>query len=254
MNSIVMGSICFGCISSGTALGFYLGRNLPKHHLDDDSKDTIKMAWGTVATMSALVLSLLLASAKSSFDTVSGENTQAATKIILLDHVLARYGPETRQVRDDLRNDVAAAIQKMWPKANSVVSASAVLEGGNGMERVQDDLSRLTPLNDSQRGLLSQAQLLCGDLLQARWLVVEQSRTGLPNILFVILVSWLAMLFVGLGLFAPRNKTVLIVLFICNLSFSTAIFLINEMNHPLDGMMKISNAPMLKALEHLGQP
>jgi hypothetical protein len=254
MNSIAMSSICFGCILSGTALGFYFGRNLPKHHLDNDSKDTIKMAWGTVATMAALVLSLLLASAKSSFDTVSSENTQAATKIILLDRVLARYGPETKAVRNDLRNDVAAGIQKMWSTTNSAIPASAVLEGGSGMEQVQADLSQLTPLSDSQRVLLSQAQQLCGDLLQARWLVVEQSRTGLPNVLFVILVFWLAMLFVGLGLFAPRNKTVLIVLFICNLSFSTAIFLINEMSHPVDGMMKISSAPMLKALEHLSQP
>jgi hypothetical protein len=254
MNSIVMGLLCFSSIFIGTVLGFYLGRNLPQHHLDSNSKETIKMAWGTVATMSALVLSLLLASAKSSFDTVNTENTQAGAKIIVLDHILARYGPETQAARTGLRNDVASAIQKVWPETHATVPASTVLEGGSGMEHVQEQLSQLTPINDSQRALLAQAQQLSGDLLQARWLVVEQSRSGLPNSLFLILVSWLTMLFMGLGLFAPRNKTVLIVLFLCNISFSTALFMINEMNRPLDGIMKISSAPMLKALDHLGQP
>ena len=80
---------------------------------------------------------------------------------------------------------------------------------------------------------------------------MEQSSNGLPNTLFLILVSWLTMLFVGLGLFAPRNKTVLISLLLCNISFSTAIFLIHEMNHPLQGIMKVSSAPMLQALQRL---
>lgn len=248
-----MGSICFGCILFATALGYYLGRNLPQHHLDTDSKDTIKMAWGTVATMAALVLSLLLASAKSSFDTINNETTQAATKMIVLDNILARYGPETKEVRAELRETVARGIRRVWPETHTSVSASTALERGNGVDLLQDALGKLVPANDSQRALLSQAQQICGDLMQSRWLVVEQSETGLPDTLYIVLVSWLSMLFVGIGLFAPRNKTVLIVLFLCNLSFSTAIFLINEMNHPLDGIMKISSAPMLKALEHMGQ-
>ena len=249
-----MGLISFGFISAGTLLGYYLGRNLPQHHLDSDSKDTIKMAWGTVATMSALVLSLLLASAKGSFDTVNNENTQTGAQIIVLDHLLARYGPESKATRDELRDDVAASVRRLWPEVHTSAPTSAVLEGGSSIERVQEKLDGLVPTNDSQRALLAQAQIICGQLLQARWLVVEQSGIGLPRLLFVILVSWLTMLFVGLGLFAPRNRTVLAVLLFCNLSFSTALFLINEMSHPLDGIMKISSAPMVKALEHVDQP
>ena len=158
MNSIIMGSICFGCILSGTALGFYFGRSLPKHHLDSDSKDTIKMAWGTIATMSALVLSLLLASAKGSFDTVTSENNQAATNIIILNRTLAEYGPETKTVRNELKNDVAATITKIWPEKTSNASATTELTGGNGIEHVQDELSQLTPSKpDSQRILLGKA-------------------------------------------------------------------------------------------------
>jgi len=249
-----MGLIGFCAIFAGTVIGYYLGRNLPQHHLDADSKDTIKMAWGTVATMSALVLSLLLASAKGSFDTVNTENTLAGTKIIVLDHILAKYGPETKAAREELRNDVSSIIQKVWPETHPSVPTASALEGGNGVERVQNELDQISPTNDTQRALLSQAQVLTGDLLQSRWLLVEQLRTGLPPTLFIVLVSWLTMLFIGLGLFAPRNKTVFIVLFFCNLSFSAALFMINEMNHPLDGIMKISSAPMLKALERLNQP
>lgn len=212
------------------------------------------MAWGIVATMAALVLSLLVASAKNTFDTINNETTGIGAKIMVLDHDLARYGPETKATREELRQVVAARMQKIWPGDATTGPASAELEQGNGMEGVEDQISKLVPQTDDQRALLAQAKQICGDLLMARWLIIEQSHAGLPNILLVVLVLWLTLLFFGIGLLAPRNKTVLVALFLCNLSFSTAIFLIDEMDRPLDGVMKISSAPLSKVLEHLNQP
>ena len=254
MNSITASLFSFGFISIGILFGFVLGRILPEHHLSEDSKDAIKMAWGIVATMAALVLSLLVASAKNTFDTVNSETTGIGAKIIVLDHVLAQYGPETKVIREELRKRVVSGIEKIWPGDAAFGPASSALEQGSGTGSMEDALNELTPQTDTQRALLAQARQICGDILLARWLIIEQSNTGLPMILLVVLVSWLALLFLGIGLLAPRNKTVLAALFLCNFSFSTAIFLINEMDRPLDGVMKISSAPLHKVLEHLSQP
>src|SRR4029453_5628978 len=92
-----------GCMFGGALLGLLLSSLLPEHHLRDNSKDTVKVVAGMIATLAALVLGLLVGSAKSSFDALNTEITQSGTKIILLDRVLAAYGPETKDAREQLR-------------------------------------------------------------------------------------------------------------------------------------------------------
>jgi Protein of unknown function (DUF4239) len=226
---------------------------LPEHHLRDTSKDTVKVVAGMIATLSALVLGLLVGSAKSSFDTTSTAITQGGAKIILLDRVLATYGPETKDAREQLRSAVVAGIEMFWPEEKTRGSGLAGFERASGMEMVQAKLRELTPATDAQRQLLSQAEQISNDMLQARWLLIEQAQSALPVPFLVVLLFWLTMLFLSFGLFAPRNATVIIVLLIGAMSVSGAIFIILEMNHPLRGMIKVSSAPMRKALEHLGQ-
>ena len=129
----------------------------------------------------------------------------------------------------------------------------AAVQFTNRVEGVQSLLRVLTPQTDGQRQLLAQAQQIAGDMSQTRWLLMEEAQNELPVPLLVILVCWLTVLFVSFGLFAPRNATVLSVLFVCACSVSAAVFLILEMNRPLEGMIKVSNAPLRNALEHLGR-
>ncbi len=255
MSSIAIGLISAGCIFGGVLVGLWLRKVLPEHHLDKDSKDTVKLGAGMIATLTALVLGLLVSSAKSSFDGMNAGITQGGAKIILLDRVLSHYGPETKAVRDQLRRSVIAGIEMVWPeeKEKTGVSGLSAWESATAMENVQDKLRALTPQNDAQRQLLSQAVQLSGDLSQTRWLLIEQAQIALPTPFLVVLLFWLTMLYVTFGLFAPRNATVITVLLICALSVSAAIFLILEMNRPLEGWIKVSGAPMRKALEHLGK-
>jgi hypothetical protein len=97
---------------------------------------------------------------------------------------------------------------------------------------------------DEQHALQSQAAVASQDLAKRRWLVIEQSRTSLPSALFFALVFWLTLLFLGLGLFSPHNKTVLVMLILCSLSVSIAIFLINDLSHPMRGVIEISSGSM----------
>ena len=245
--------ISAGCIFGGAMLGLALSGLLPQHHLRDSSKDTVKVVAGTIATLAALVLGLLVGSAKSSFDSMNTEITQSSTKLILLDRVLAAYGPETKDIRDQLRRGVATVIKTIWPEEKNEGSGLASIERSNNLETLQAMLRSLTPATDAQRQLLPQAQQIAGDLTQSRWLVIEQAQSALPMPFLVVLLFWLTMLHISFGLFAARNATVIIVLLISALSVSGAIFIILEMNHPLQGMIKVSSAPMLKALEHMGQ-
>ena len=253
MSSLTIALISAVCIFSGVLLGMFLSSRLPEHHLSTDSRETIKLAAGMIATLAALVLGLLVSSAKSNFDTMSAEITQGAAKIIHLDRLLADYGPETQTIRATLRQNVAAGIHMIWPKENSPATGLATYEKAKGMELLQIKLFELTPTTELQRQMLQQAQQICSDLRQARWLMIEQTQNVLPVPFLVMLLFWLTALHLSFGLFAPRNTLVVVVLFICAVSVSGAIFLILEMNHPLSGVIKVSSAPMLKALEHLGQ-
>jgi len=245
--------ISVGCIFGGALLGLLLSRVLPEHHLRDNSKDTVKVVAGTIATLAALVLGLLVGSAKNSFDALNTEITQSSTKVILLDRALAAYGPETKEAREQLRRGVITLIETFWPEEKTEASGFAVFERTNKIETLQAKLRELTPATDAQRQLLSQAQQISSDLVQSRWLVIEQAQSALPVPFLVVLLFWLSMLHLSFGLFAARNATVITVLLISALSVSGAIFIILEMSHPLQGMVKVSSAPLRKAVEHLGQ-
>jgi hypothetical protein len=252
MNSLTIALISAGCIFSGVLLGMRLRGLLPDHHLSNDSKEAVKLGAGMIATLSALILGLLVSSAKGTFDTMGSEITLAASKTVLLDRVLANYGPATKGAREQLRRSVAAGIEAVWPVKKTLVPGMTTFERANGMELVQAKLGELTPATDAQHQLLAQAQQIIRELLQFRWLLIEQTQNAMPVPFLVMLIFWLTMLHMSFGLFAPRNATVIVVLLICALSVSGAIFLILEMNHPLSGFIKVSSAPMLKALEHLG--
>jgi hypothetical protein len=253
MNSQVIFLISAGCIFGGAMLGLLLSGLLPEGHLRDTSRDTVKVVIGMIATLAALVLGLLISSANSSFDAVDTAITQTGAKIILLDRALANYGPETKDVREQLRNTVIDGMEMFWPEERAEGSGLAGFERTTAMEDLQTKIRKLSPATDVQRQLLSQAEKLSGDLLEARWLLIAQAQHTISMTFLVVLLFWLTMLHIGFGLLAPRNATVITALIISALSVSGAILLILELNHPLTGMIKVSSAPLRKALEHLGR-
>lgn len=234
-------------------LGLLLRDLLPEPHLRDESKDTVKVGAGMMATVSALVLGLLVASAKDSFDTAQDEMAQRGAKIIFLDRLLADYGPETKATREQLRRTVAASIEIIWPEEKTGTSRMSTYERMNEMEVVQMTLFKVTPTTDAQHQLWTTAQQIISELREARWLLIEQELSLIPIPFLAVLLFWLTMLYLSFGLLAPRNGTTITVLLISALSVSAAIFILLEMTHPLQGIIKVSSVPMRKALEHLGQ-
>ena len=231
-------------------VGMFLRAVLPQNNLSDDSKDVVKMGMGLVATMAALVLGLLVSSAKNSFDALSSEMTRVSSQIILLDRTLALYGPETSEERDLLRSSVADVLDRLevQKSAHPTQSRSATRAIGGLYDKIQG----LSPKDDKQRSTQARALALLLSLQETRWLIYEQESTTISMPMLIILVSWLATLFISFGLFAPANGTAVTALFISALSVSGAILLILELYSPYEGIIKISAAPLRAALAQLG--
>jgi hypothetical protein len=251
MHSLSIALISAAFIFGGALLGMWIQQRLPGHHLSKEMQDLVKLSAGTIATLTALVLGLLVSSAKSSFDAVNTGMVQGSAKIILLDRTLARCGPQALAVREKLKSTVVAGIAMVWPKEKTGTPPLKAYENANGIELIQDQIRELPAQNDAQRQALAQAQQIAGDLGQLRWLSVEQAQNELPPQLLFILVFWLVLLFTSFGLFAPRNAMARLVLFVGACAISAAIFLVLEMNRPLDGMIKVPSAPMRNALHQL---
>lgn len=253
MTALNIALIAFGCIFGGALLGMLFRILLPHHHLRDDSRDVVKLGAGVIATLAALVLGILVGSAKSSFDVMNDGLKQNGAKIILLDHALAKYGPETKDIRVALRRNIVVAMEMMWPTTKAGITNVIALEKFSGIETIHDKVSELSPSTEAQRSLRAEALQLSSDMVQSRWFMVEHAQNVLPMPLLIVLVFWLTMLLFCFGLLAPGNPTTIAILLICALSVSGAIFLILEMNHPIEGIIKLSSAPLDKALALIGK-
>lgn len=251
MNASLLFLVVFGCVFGAGYLATRLRLAMPDHHLSADTKDTVKLSMGLVATMTALVLGLLVASAKGNYDAERSAVISMSAKFVVLDRILAHYGAEAKPSRDLLHQSVVNLIDHLWPGSKSQPAQLDPLRSSG--EALYDSMQSLVPLDDSQRLLKSQALGIAVDLGQMRWLMFEQSGSSISGPLLTVVVCWLAILFFSFGLFAPRNGTARIALLVAALSVSSAIFLILELDQPFDGLIHISGSPMQAALDHLGK-
>ncbi|MGZ8237932.1 MAG: bestrophin-like domain [Methylobacter sp.] len=246
--------IILACMFSGMLLGMRLRYVIPEHHTQADSKDILLAAAGMMATLVALIIGLLVNSAKDTYDVASAGITEAGTKAITLDYFLSSYGPEAKEAREQLRRALAVGIEHVWPSESSQPAVFEKLKDAPEMTDVYNSIRALSPQkNESREYLKAQALRLCDEVMQSRWLLIEQSQNDLPRVFLIVLTFWLTVLFAQFGLLTPPNLTAVTALFICALSMSSAIFLILELNHPLQGNIKVSSAPLYKALSVLGK-
>jgi len=250
MSPLAISGIVFGCIFGGALLGMVIRSLLPEHHLSSESRDLVKLGMGLIATMSALVLGLLIASAKSSYDAQRNELTQISANVIYFDRIMARYGQDTKEARELLRGAVVNAIEKIWPQDST---QSSRIEATASSEAILDKIVELSPKTEAQRMLQSQAIKISTDVAQLRWLLFAQRDSSIPIPFLIVLVFWLTIIFASFSLFAPPNATVVLTLLVCALSVSGAIFLILELDRPFNGLIQISSAPLRVALDQLGR-
>jgi hypothetical protein len=250
MSAAVLSCVIFALTLGGIALGALLRTTLPQHHLSRESQDIVRLGVGLIATIAALVLGLLIAAAKGSFDTQSGQVKQITADLILLDALLERYGPEAQPLRVEMRGAIGPLADRIWHEKPA--DAARPFARDSKAESVYVAIQALSPKNDLQRSLQSRAAQVSTDLAQIRLLLFAESDSAIPAPFIAILAFWLIIIFASFSLFAALNVTVFSFLALFALSASCAIFLILELSQPFTGLLAIPSEPLRNALAPLG--
>lgn len=249
MGAIVASLIAFVVIVAGAITGIMLRRALPEHHLSDETKDVVRLATGLVGTVTALVLGLMVASAKNSYDTQENQITNLTANLILLDQILERYGDESRESRELLRKAIDPMIQRIWREDR--IGAAKGLPFAQGFAAAVK-IMELAPQTETQRQLKVMAMQVSGESIRIRLLLFVEAGAQVPVVFLAVLVFWLAIIFASFSLFTDLNHTMIAALCICALSAACAIYLILDLGQPFSGLMQISSARLRNALAPLG--
>lgn len=247
METSLIGLVVFACTFGAAMAALVLRPHLPESHVSEDTKDTVKIGIGLIATMTALILGLVTASAKSSFDELNTTIRHSAADILALNRSLERYGPETAEIRAAMKATLAQRIETIWSGAADLQPKSAQ----HAAEQIADRIRNLKPQNDDQRWLQSRALEAGGRVLEARWLIFTNHGPSVPAVFLGTIVFWLTITFASFGLFAPRNAMAIGVLFLCAMSVAGAVFLILELDSSFSGVIQVSPIPLRYALSQI---
>jgi hypothetical protein len=251
LNALLVAALIAAIQLGAMWLGSRLRRALPEQHLSGDTKDAVKLAMGLVTTMTALILGLLVSSAKNTYDTARSEVMQMATKVAYVDRLLALYGPEANDTRRQLHDGIAEAMQRMWPDEEGV---AAKLEPDTRTgDALFTAMHALAPQTDMQRDIKAQSIAAIGEVGQLRTLLLVQSIRSISPPLLIAVVGWLTIIFLASSLVAPPTYTATIAMVSAVVSVSGALFLILELDQPFGGLIGISSEPMMVALSHLAR-
>lgn len=251
MTNIIIGLISFAAIFGGALFGLFVAGRLPKHQLDSQTQSAITISVAVIGTLSALVLGLMVTAANSSFSKRSEEVRQLSLQVIRIDRNLRRYGSEGQAARDRLQDWAKLKILQLFPeKGQPPASSQTAIEL---LERVQDALLDLKPSNERQKYLRTLCVTLSSNLIQARWDLEQHLGHSIPLPFLVLLIFWLTIVFLSFGLFAPSNPITITALLLCSLAVAGGIVLIQELDNPLSGVIRIPSDSMRKALTEIGE-
>ena len=251
MNSIEVSLLVSACVFVAAIVGMNLHRVLPRTHLTKDTQDVVRLGTGMVSVLASLVLGLLVATAKSSYDTTDHSIRAYAADIALLNETLRDYGKDASRPRDALRQYTEQFLRNVWPKNRELSSELEINKAGTMLEHTREDIRALRPIDDGQKWLLGQALDVSTSLLRQRWQLIEQSGPSIHSVVLEILVCWIVAIFISFGLNAPRNGTVVAGFLICSIAIGGSIFLILELDNPLSGILRISSWPVENVLAQM---
>jgi hypothetical protein len=250
LSAVDVALVAFASILVSTAIGLMMRYWLPEEHITGDSKEVIRLATALIGTMAAVVLALLFASTRNSFQDTNNSVARMTTSVIELDHVLEDYGPEGRPLREALRRDIISIVASIWqddPAVQRLVAPGTAA----GQVTVLTMLRQITPANPLQNALQARALSVSGALEQIRLTLIAQPTDSLSKPFVTVLVLWLCFIFLSFSMSARANTTLVIVLVICAFAASSAIYLILELQQPFDGLLQIPNAALRNALTPL---
>ena len=253
MSALATALTVLGCTLAAALAGLGLRARLPEAHLDGDSRDVVKGVMGLIATMAALVLGLLIASSLSSYNTQNTGLRKLAADILQQDRYLAMYGPETEDLRDQLRQIVATVHDEIWSPTGVKMEYLTSDKMRDQARQFLVTLVSLSPKTELQSFAQKQALQFGEQIGELRALIADQGGGAERSWLFLVaLVFWISVLFLGFGLVAPFHATNITAISLGALSVSVAVFVILELGEPYRGFIQLSDLPMRNVLAQLG--
>ncbi|BDC37033.1 hypothetical protein [Paraburkholderia terrae] len=263
MQETLSALVVFALLLAGTGVGFFGKAYLPEEHRRHETLQLIQLVMTMLVTFAALVLGLLTASAKSSFDTVGNDFRSYAAELIQLDMALRQYGPEAQYPRTLLRAYTAAAIAATWPgedppsgdypRFKSDLSHEKL--EGIGLGQMLNDafvaVRKLQPTDSYQQHTQAECIARFERVIQARWTLIEEAHSSISKPFLTTLTFWLMIIFLCFGIVAPRNALALVMVMLGAVSIASAVYVIVDLDTPLTGPIVSSSLPMRDALAHL---
>ena len=248
--AVIIAVSSFALILLSIAGGLFLRYKLPDSHLSGDSKDVIRLATALIGTMAAVVVALLFASTRSSYEATNSHVARLTAGVVELDQLLKEYGgPEGLVLRRALRNDVSLTVSAIWRDDAPVTGE--VLRPVAHEETVLYKLRQLEPKTPVQTAIKTRALAVSNDIEQTRLNLLAQPPDTLSKPFIAVLVLWLCFIFASFSMSSKANPTLVAVLLICGFTAATAIYLILELGQPFDGLLQLSNNALLHALPPL---
>lgn len=251
MSAIGLSIVVAACIFAGGVAGLLLHRVLPPSHLNSETREVVRLGTGMLSVLASLVLGLMIATAKTSFDTTDNEIRSYGADLILLAETFRDYGADATAPRDLLRAYTERLLRDDWPQDGRRRLADENREAATMLEHVREAIRALKPVDAGQKWLQDQALQINTSLLRQRWLLVEQAEPSVRPVFLVVLVTWITLIFASFGMNAPRNGTVVAAFLVCAMAFGGSIFLIMQLDSPFDGLMRVSSRPIVTALGHM---
>jgi hypothetical protein len=227
-DTLIVALIVLAALLVGAFLGVRLRDRLPKHQLTDETKNLVNVSTAVVATVSALVLGLLISNANTTFTRLGGQVTSLSAEILRLDQILRQYGADAEPARNTLLKYAEHKADDLFPDNPADVRPSNP-STYELLLRLEDMLLALKPATPRDQWWLAQAMTLAAKIGDARWLIAQQIGQGTPKAFVALVVFWLALLFASFGLFAPPNLTSAVTLTLCAVAVAGAVAMFLEL-------------------------
>jgi hypothetical protein len=253
VNAILVGLLVSASVFAAALVGLYGLQRLPPTHRSKETLDTVRLGIAMLSVLSSLVLGLLIASAKGSWDTTDRSVRAYAADLVLLDETLRDFGNAAAEPRRLLRDYTLRMMHDIWPAEGTRPPTVDDRAAGQMLERVRERIRALVPSDAPAKWLQDQALTTHVSLLRQRWQLIEEQEPAVRPVVLMILVSWISVIFASFGLDAPRNGTVIGAFLVCSLAIGGSVFLILEMDSPFRGVLAISSEPMARAIGHMDE-
>ena len=250
MSPVVASVGAFVLIVTGTIIGTLVRARMPEHHLTGDSKEVIRLATALVATLTGLVLALMFAATRTSFEHTSTAVSRLAVSFTELDEVLEDYGPAALPIRKQLRADLGPLVDSMWQE-DAIAAGRPPAARRSHATGALSMVRELQPKTPVQASLQARALQIGTDIAQTRLGLLSQPPDSVSTPFITVLVLWLTFIFTTFAMSSKPNPTLAVVLFVCILSASGALYLILELGLPFDGLMQVSSDSLRGALTPL---